>query len=121
VSRPALLANENVPLPAIQVLRNAGVRVVSVAESMPRASDKAVLAHAVKHALWILTFDRDYGEPVFAREAAPPPAILYVRQGPRPAIDFGQDILALLDDPTFALGHLVVVSGRRLRRRALPA
>jgi hypothetical protein len=119
VSRPALLANENVPLPAIQVLRNAGVRVVSVSESMPRASDKAVLAHAVQHALWI--FDRDYGELVFARAAAPPPAILYVRQGPRPAVDFGQDILALLDDPTFGLGHLVVVSGRRLRRRALPA
>ncbi len=121
MSRPALLANENVPRPAIEVLRAAGVQVMSVAESMPRASDKAVLAHAVANSLWMLTFDRDYGELVFAREAAAPPAILYVRQGPQAAEAFGADVLALLNDPAFALGHLVVLSGRRLRWRALPA
>jgi Domain of unknown function (DUF5615) len=46
VSRPALLANENVPRPAIAALRSAGVTVVSVAETMPRASDRAVLTYA---------------------------------------------------------------------------
>jgi hypothetical protein len=35
-------------------------------------------------------------------------------------VAFGRDILALLDDADFARGHLVVVSGRKLRRRALP-
>jgi predicted nuclease of predicted toxin-antitoxin system len=102
------------------VLHAAGVRVVSVAESVPGASDKTVLAYAVTHGLWVLAFDRDCGELVFAREAAPPPAIVYVRQGPQPAEAFGADVLAVLEDPTFALGHLVVLSGRRLRRRALP-
>ena len=121
MSHPALLANEIVPLPAVQFLRNAGVQVVSVAESMPAANDREVLAHDVQHGLWVLTFDRDYGELVFARAAAAPLAILYVRQAPRPAAAFGEDILALLDDSAFAAGHLVVLSGRGLRRRALPA
>jgi predicted nuclease of predicted toxin-antitoxin system len=119
VSRPALLANENVPRPAIAALRTAGVTVVSVAETMPRASDRAV-PYAVQNGLWVLTFDRDYGELVFAREAAAPPAIVFVRQGPQPADAFGRDVLALLDNADFALGHLVVLAGNRLRRRALP-
>lgn len=121
MSRPALLANENVPMPAVHFLCNAGVQVESVAESMPAASDREVLAYAAQHGLWVLTFDRDYGELVFARAAAAPLAILYVRQAPRPAVAFGEDILALLDDSAFAAGHLVVLSGRGLRRRALPA
>jgi predicted nuclease of predicted toxin-antitoxin system len=121
VSRPRLLANENVPFPAIAVLRKAGVEVPSIAESMPAARDRAVLAHAVQHGLWLLTFDRDYGELVFARQAAAPTAIVYLRQSRQPPAAFGHDVLALLDDLTFAIGHLVVVTGRRLRRRALPA
>jgi predicted nuclease of predicted toxin-antitoxin system len=121
LNRPALLANENVPAPAIAALRRAGVTVVSVAETMPRASDRAVLAYAVQHQLWVLTFDRDYGELVFAREAAAPPAIVFVRQAPQPAAGFGHDVLAVLDDADFASGHLVVLSGNRLRRRALPS
>ena len=120
MSRPALLANENVPRPAIAVLRDAGVTVVSVAETMPSASDRVVLAHAVQHGLWVLTFDRDYGELVFARKAETPLAIVFVRQSPQPAEAFGRDVLAVLDDADFALGHLVVLSGKRLRRRALP-
>lgn len=120
MSRPALLANENVPLPAVRFLRDAGVQVVSVAEQMPAASDRDVLAHAVQHGLWVLTFDRDYGELVFAHAAAAPAAILYVRQGPRPPAAFGEDVLALLDDAAFAAGHLVVMSGRSVRRRLLP-
>jgi predicted nuclease of predicted toxin-antitoxin system len=121
VSRPRLLANENVPFPAIAVLRKADVEVQSIAESMPAASDRDVLAHAVQHGLWLPTFDRDYGELVFARQAAAPPAIIHLRQSRQPPDAFGRDVLALLDDPTFAIGHLVVVTGRRLRRRALPA
>lgn len=121
MSYPALLANENVPAPAIAYLRGFGVNVVSVSDLMPGASDQAVLAHAVQHSLWLLTFDRDYGELVFARSAAAPPAILFVRQSPQAAEAFGRDVLALLDDPAFGRGHLVVLAGRNLRRRALPA
>lgn len=118
---PALLANENVPAPTLRVLREAGVSVAWVAELMPRASDRDVLAYAHTHALWVLTFDRDYGELVFARQVAAPPAILFVRQQPQPADALGHAILAVLRDASFIQGHLVVVDGRRLRRRPLPA
>jgi predicted nuclease of predicted toxin-antitoxin system len=120
MSRPALLADENVPRLLVAELRRSGVEVESVAETMPAVGDRAVLARAAAQGLWILTFDRDYGELVFARAVVAPPAIVFVRQQPRAPEDLARDVLALLDRPGFARGHLVVMSERRMRRRALP-
>lgn len=76
-----LLLNENFPRPALNVLRGAGVALQAVAELMPAASDREVLAYAAANGLWVVTFDRDYGELVFARKVAAPPAIVFLRQG----------------------------------------
>ena len=54
-----LLANENLPDPAIRKLRAAGVDVVAVAEEMVGATDAEVLARARREERWIVTFDRD--------------------------------------------------------------
>ncbi len=72
---PRLLANENFPRPALLALRQAGADVEAVAELMPGATDTQVLLHAAAGARWVLTFDRDYGELVFARTVPPPPAL----------------------------------------------
>jgi len=102
---PRLLANENFPQPALLALRK---------------SDTRVLQHAAGEARWIVTFDRDYGELVFARTVAPPPAIIYLRQGAFAPAWPAEAVLALLSRPEFVVGHLVVVNGRAVRRRALP-
>lgn len=117
----ALLANENWPVPALRVLRAAGLDVLAVAERMPAASDTEVLRLAAAQGRWLLTFDRDYGELVFARAVPPPPAVIYLRQG-RYAPDWpAQAVLELLGRAEWVAGYLVVVSGRAVRRRALPA
>lgn len=41
---PALLVNENFPLPALRRLREAGVEVEAVQERMPGAADLDVMA-----------------------------------------------------------------------------
>ena len=116
-----LLANENFPRPALMGLRAAGHDVQAVGELMPRATDVEVLRHAVATGRWILTFDRDYGELVFARLVPPPPAIVYLRQGSYARSWPAVAVQSLLERGDFALGHLVVVSGRSVRRRRLPA
>ena len=116
-----LLADENFPRPALLALRSAGVEVDSVSELMLAASDRDVLAYAVAHGRWLVTFDRDYGELVFVRKAAPPEAILYLRQGAYTPEWPAEAMLSILADPSFASGHLVVISGRSVRRRPLPA
>lgn len=115
-----LLANENWPRPALLALRAAGVDVEAVAESMPRATDAQVLRHAASRGRWVLTFDRDYGELVFARSVPPPPAIVYLRQGAYAPAWPAQVVLDLVPRADWVLGHLVVVTGRTLRRRPLP-
>ena len=115
-----LLANENWPRPALLALRTAGADVEAVAERMPRARDAEVLRHAAVEGRWVLTFDRDYGELVFARAVPPPPAIVYLRQGAYAPDWPARVVLDLLPRADWVAGHLVVVSGRALRRRRLP-
>lgn len=117
---PSLLANENVPAPLVRLLRDAGLKVESVAETMPSVSDRNVLQHAVATHQWVLTFDRDYGELVFALLAPPPPAILYLRQAPMGLQDYAERVIALAAAPSEVLGHLVVVEDGRVRLRRMP-
>lgn len=116
-----LLANENWPRPALLALRAAGLDVQAVVERMPRASDAEVLRHAAAEGRWVLTFDRDYGELVFARAVPPPPAIVYLRQGAFAPDWPARVVLDLLPRAEWVAGHLVVVSGRAVRRRPVPA
>ena len=118
---PSLLTNENFPRPALLALRAAGLDVESVAERMPGATDVAVLTYAAQSGRWIVTFDRDYGELVFARKVPPPPAIVYLRQGAYAPTWPAEAVLAVLAEADFAAGHLVVVQDRTLRRRPLPS
>lgn len=117
---PALLVNENFPLPALRRLREAGVTAEAVEELMPGATDVDVMAYARVQALWLVTFDRDYGELVFARGTPAPPAIIYIRQEPFPPARPADFVLALLDQPDEIAGMFVTVSERSTRKRKLP-
>jgi len=118
--RPTLIVNENFPAPSVQWLRERGVDVLAVSEAMPGASDEAVLAKACETGRWLVTFDRDYGELVFAEKSAAPQAIPYLRQEAVPPGRPAEWVLALLDDPETAIGHLMVAGERTVRRRPLP-
>lgn len=117
---PGLLADENVPSPLVRMLRAAGLDVEFVAETMPAVSDREVLQHASKTGRWILTFDRDYGELVFARLERPPAAIVYLRPSPMTITEYANRVRALCANRSEFDGHLVVVEGPRVRLRALP-
>ncbi len=115
-----LLVNENFPNPAVRVLRDKGVDVVAVAESMSGASDAAVLAAAREQERWLVTYDRDYGELVFSRRLPPPPAIVYLRQGPYPPARPADVLLTMIADPATVTGFFLVVGEHTVRRRRLP-
>jgi hypothetical protein len=60
--RPRLLANENVPLPSVTLLRDAGFDVLAIAETSPGLSDRAVLDLAEEG----LAYYRQVGEAAIA-------------------------------------------------------
>ncbi len=115
-----LLVNENFPVPALPVLRERGVDVMAIIETMPAASDEAGLAAAREQQRWLVTFDRDYGELIFSRQLPPPPAIVYLRQEPYPPIRPAAILLDLMVEPASVEGYFVIVGEQTVRRRPLP-
>lgn len=55
-----LLADENIPLRAVQLLREMGHDVLSICEIAPKTSDEDVLELAEKDERILLTFDKDF-------------------------------------------------------------
>ncbi len=76
------LADENIPLPGVRLLRNAGLEIEAVAEFAPGAADLQVLTHAASGNQILLTFDRDFGELIYRRGAPVPPGVVYLRLMP---------------------------------------
>lgn len=70
------LADENVPLPSVDALRAAGHDVASISRESPGAPDPRVLERAQQEARLLITFDRDFGELIFARGASGLPGVI---------------------------------------------
>lgn len=76
---PPILANENFPAQSVRALRGHGYDVLWIGEAAGGIADVEILEIARQQRRWILTFDRDYGELIFARRLPPPPAVVLFR------------------------------------------
>ena len=114
------LADENIPLTSIRILREAGIDVASVRERCPGRRDEDVLRAAHDERSGLLTFDRDFGELIFRRRLSRPPAVIYMRFIPRTPQEPAEVMLALLGSGQAIAGHFVVLDRDSFRRRKLP-
>ena len=113
------LVNENFPAPSVVIMRASGHDVLSIAESHSGDNDVDVLALARKEGRWLVTFDLDYGELLFARHYAPPPAVILLRvPSYRPEEPAGW-LEHLLREPNDLLGKFTVFTGTTVRSRPL--
>lgn len=60
-----LLADENIPIKAVNALRQRGIDIVSVIEFSPGLSDRKVLDLANRKERIVVTFDKGFGELLF--------------------------------------------------------
>lgn len=116
---PAVLLDEHMPRDVAEGLRRAGYDVCTIAEVAPATDDLGVLALARSSGRWLLTFDSDFGDLIYRRGAAPPPAVLYFRVRPVVAADVLALARAALQDANS--GHFCVIAREGTRRRRLPA
>jgi len=117
-----LLADENIPQPAVKALRAAGHDVNAIQEQSPGASDEEVLATARAESRVLLTLDLDMGHLLFERSLEVPPGVILIRDLPARLADAVQLIVSLLERPDLTFdGHFTVVSRERIRQRPLPA
>lgn len=113
------LVNENFPAPSVAVMRAAGHDVLAIAESHAGDSDADVLALARKEGCWLVTFDRDYGELLFARNHEPPPAVILLRVPSYRPDEPAAWLEYLLTEPESLIGRFTVFTGRTVRSRPL--
>ena len=114
-----IIANENVMAAVIRELRTRGHDVLWVKESMPKATDDAILAHAQVENRLVLTHDKDFGELAFRCGLPATCGVLLIRlsgTGPQADIDHVLSIIESRDDWA---GHFSVVYRGRLRMRPL--
>lgn len=59
------LADENIPLDVVNILKKDGINIISITEIDLGLEDEAILKLADKEDMVIITFDKDFGELVF--------------------------------------------------------
>lgn len=113
-------ADENVPGPVIQALRDRGHDVVAVTETMRGVSDLVILDHAKAETRLVVTFDKDFGELAVRFGLAAPGGVVLLRlAGTYPDVDNARAVAALTSRDDWS-GHVAVVTDTRIRIRALP-
>ena len=116
-----LLANENVPIGTVALLRQAGYAATSISEEMPGADDVTVLERARLAGQVLITFDRDYGDLIYRDGLPAPGGVIYCRFRPRSPADAAQRLLHILRASSLTLrGSFVVVEREHVRVRPLP-
>lgn len=114
------LADENIPLPTIRLLREAGLDVESIAELSPGSPDTQVLAYARAQGQILITFDRDFGELVYHRGAPVPAGVIYLRMLQSDSALPARAVIKLADTPEIVLeGRFTVVDPDKVRQRPL--
>jgi predicted nuclease of predicted toxin-antitoxin system len=116
-----LLANENVPLGAVRLIRQAGHAVASLSEEAPGLGDAEVVARARAAGQVLITFDRDYGDLIYRDRLPPPAGVLYCRFRPSTPAEAANRVLLALDElGDRMIGSFVVIERDQTRVRRLP-
>jgi predicted nuclease of predicted toxin-antitoxin system len=114
-----LLADENIPLLAIELLRRKGHDVLAIAESTPSICDENVMILAEDEGRILLTFDKDFGELTYRSKPRSSCGIILFRIPLRSADYIAKMIAEVLDSRSDWPGHFAVVEPGRIRLREL--
>ena len=115
------LANENFPLDAVIVLRQAGHNVAWIRTDSPGITDEAVLARAIVENRVLLTFDKDFGELAIRRGLPATCGIILFRTTATSGPEAARKVSAVIASRTDWPGHFAVADDQRIRMRLLPS
>ena len=115
-----ILANENVPGDAVELLRHRGHDVRWARTDMPAAPDEHVLRVAVAEARLLITFDKDFGELVVRLGLDAPSGVVLFRIALPSAAQVAQQMAGILESRGDWSGKFSVVEANRVRMLPLP-
>jgi predicted nuclease of predicted toxin-antitoxin system len=114
-----LLANENIPLSAVEALRACGHDVLWIREKAPGSTDIEVMALAHREARILVTFDKDFGELAFCTEQPPARGIILFRVPMRSSAYIARALVKGIGARDDWEGHFAVVEEDRIRIKPL--
>jgi len=115
-----LLANENFPGAAVNLLRQHGHDVAWVRTDSPGVADQDVMARAVAEQRVLVTFDKDFGYLAFRLGLPASCGIVLFRISPSSPDSVARTALTVLESRTNWAGHFSVVEETRVRMTPLP-
>ena len=109
------LADENMPGPAVRMLRESGLDVAWIRDDEPGLSDEGVLARSQSEDRVLITFDKDFGE--LARRHGLPAScgVVLFRIQTRNPVEAAEQVLKILTSRQDWPGHFSVVSATGIR------
>ena len=113
MSKPRILADENIPRTAIQILRGRGYDVVSVWEISPGMSDEQIVQLAIRERRVIITFDKDFGRIALTNPGTP--GVILLRTPPVNPEYIARRIVSALETVGNPYDKLIIVRKRSLR------
>lgn len=114
-----LLADENVPYAAVDLLRKRGHDILAISEMSPSACDEDVMILAKGDGRILLTFDKDFGELAFSSRPQPSCGIVLFRIPLLSAEFIAKTNADVLDTRCDWSGYFAVVEPGRIRLREL--
>ncbi len=113
MSKPKLLADENIPRTAIITLREKGYDVVSVWELSPGMSDEEVVELGIKERRIIISFDKDFGRIALLKPNIP--GVILLRIPPLNPAYIAERILSALSSVDNPYGKLIIIRKMTIR------
>jgi predicted nuclease of predicted toxin-antitoxin system len=115
-----LLADENFPAVAVELLRQRGHDVAWIRADMRGADDETVIGRAVAEQRVLLTFDKDFGYLAFRLRVPASCGIVLFRISPTSPADVGKAAVTVLESRGDWAGHYPVIEEARIRMTRLP-
>jgi predicted nuclease of predicted toxin-antitoxin system len=114
------LANENVPIEAVDEARRVGFDLEWIREIMPGADDDAVLARSIAEQRVLVTFDKDFGDMAFRQGKSATYGVILMRPRLRAPDYVSRFVIGVLSQPIHWEGLFCVAREGRLRTVPLP-
>ncbi len=114
------LADENLPGPLVEALRNHGHDVRWVRTDSPGRADRELLAQAQQEDRVLLTFDKDFGGLVFLERLPAVLGVVLLRTERLPVARTIGLVLEAINQDAPGRGRFVVIEEDRIRIARLP-
>jgi len=114
-----LLANENIPLDAIEALREDGHDIIWIRAEAPGSTDIEVMALAQEQNRVLITFDKDFGELAFRSKHPAACGVILFRVPMTSAAYIARVLVKAIGSRSDWKGHFAVVERDKIRMKPL--